>query len=281
MSTPLLYEKVTLNIKKPLLAVIFFIVGFLAFSISIVLLYRYGIIVPKKESVVAVSSFVILFVIYGFLTYDSHTGFKFPYFMQKYLIDPKLRLDLEFNQPTHISHAHILDIQPSSKSTYALLLQSKDLTEPEWFQVNLNLMFPKLYFFHFIQLEQSCIGQNINIEYLPQSKVILKMTADKIEDDFSSLDCPPFLCVISKSLKKIPSQFLLSFNHIQQIHVERESSNTLAYNLICITPEETYTIASSTTGFRQLELALSSKINWTKYKTFMSQVDRIKSDISK
>ena len=268
MSEPLFYKRITPSIKRPILAFSIFILGFAIYSALIILPYHYGIIVPKKEGVIAVSSFIILLIIYSLSTYDSYSGFKFPYFIQKYLIDPKLRHDLEDNVTTTLEHAYILDIQPSSKSTYALLLQSVDSTEPEWFQVNLNLMFPKMYYFQLIKMQESCIGQEINIEYLPESKVILKLCASQIEDDFSNLDSAPFFCPVPKVLTHIPSQFLLDFQKIDKIYVERNLPNIQHYNLLCTVEDKVYSIPSSTKGFRQLELALANKIKLDKYSNF-------------
>lgn len=280
MNTPLLYHKVTPDIKKPLLASMIFIIGFVLFSLAVVLLYHYGIIVPKKQSIIAISSFMILFAIYILFTYDSYTGFKFPYFIQKYLIDPKLRSDLESHYPKTIQHAYILEIQASSASTHALLLQSPELAEPEWFYVNLNLMFPKLYFFHLIQIEQSCIGQAIDIEYLPESKVILKLYASELETDFSTIDGSPFFCAVPKSLNRIPSEFLLDFLNIQDIYAERVQDGDLSFNLLCKTKHKTYCIASSSKGFAQLELAFSTKINMKKYEQFKCDLQQQRTFIS-
>lgn len=280
MSTPLLYDKVTPNIKKPILALCIFISGFILFSFAIIWQYHNGIIVPKKESILAISSFSILFIIYTLLTYDADTGFKFPYFIQKYLIDPKLRADLERSQPQYMRHAYILDIQASSKSTYALLLQSPELVEPEWFQVNLNLMFPKLYFFQPIEMQNSCLGQDIDIEYLAESKIILNLCASEIETDFSMLKNTPFFCAIPKTLARIPSQFLLDFHTIQNITVEHHPAQTDSYQMICKTPKKTYLIPSNIKGFEQLEIALSNKINWTTYNAFKQQQALNKDNIS-
>ena len=266
--TPILYNKITPRIQKPLLALLFFLIGFACYSALIIFPYHYGIIVPKKEGIIAISSFALLFVMYAFFTYDSYSGFKFPYIIQKYLIDPKLRHDLEDNIATTLEHAYILDLQPSSKSTYALLLQSVDLAEPEWFQVNLNLMFPKLYFFEMIKMQESCIGQEINIEYLPQSKVILKLCASNLEDDFSNMDNAPFFCPVPKQLDRIPSQFLLDFQKIETIYAERDGVNPQHYHLLCKIADKVYSIPSSSKGFNQLEMALGSKIKWSIYHDF-------------
>lgn len=279
MSTPILYNKVTPNIKKPVLALTFFILGFTLFSLLIILPYQYGIAVSKKENIFALSSFVILFIIYIGLAYDAYAGFKFPYFIQKYLIDPKLRHDLEDNHPKMMNNAYILEIQPSSKSTYALLLQSADLIEPEWFHVNLNLMFPKLYFFNAITLKDSCLGQEVNIEYLPESKVILSIIASEIEANFNMLD-EPFFCAIAQELQQIPSQFLLDFPNIQSVAVERPHHQPHIHQLVCRTAKRTHYIPSTTHGFQQLELALTSKINVEKYQIFKANSALAYQDIS-
>lgn len=279
MSTPLLYNKVTPNIKKPLLGFCFFLIGFIAYSALIILPYYYGIVVPKKEGILAISSFIVLFIIYTLFTYDSYAGFKFPYFIQKYLIDQNLRHDLEDNHSLSLKNAKILDLQLSSKSVYALLIESDATEKPEWYYVNLNLMFPKLYFFSLIKLESSCIGQHIDFEYLPASKVILKMSASDIETDFSNLDGTPFFCAVPKTLQRIPSQFLLDFQHITALSVVRDTNST-GYQLICKTPVKSYAIASSTKGFRHLELALSNKINWNTYHQFKNDQNLIEKNIS-
>lgn len=280
MSTPLLYNKITPNIKKPLLACLVFVIGFLAYSALIILPYHYGIAVPKKEGIFALSSFIILFVIYTFFTYDSYAGFKFPYFIQKYLIDQNLRHDLEDNLPVQMRNAKILEIQLSSKSIYALKLASDDLRDPEWFYVNLNLMFPKLYFFYLIKLENSCIGQTIDFEYLPESKVILNLCASDLETDFSTINGSPFFCAVPKTLKQIPSQFLLDFLKISSINVKR-LADTIDYELICKTANHTHHIKNTTQGFSQLEQALADRIDWSKYDTFKTQPSINESNISK
>lgn len=271
MSTPVLYDKVTPNIKKPILALCIFILGFVLFSFAILWQYHAGFIVPKKESLVAISSFGILFLIYVLFTYDTDTGFKFPYFIQKYLIDPKLRADLEHSQPKFMKHAYILDIQATSKSTYALLLQSPELVEPEWFHVNLNLMYPKLYFFQPIQLQDSCVGQDINIEYLSESKIILNLCASEIETDFSMLESTPFFCAAPKTLQRIPSQFLLDFHTFENIQLAKHPSQTDIFYLVFKTATNTYHIPSNIKGIEQLELAISKKINWSIYQQFKQQ----------
>lgn len=280
MSTPLLYNKVTPNIKKPLLAMCIFFIGFALYSALMMSSYHYGIIVPKKEGIIALSSFILLFLIYTFFTYDSDAGFKFPYFIQKYLIDPKLRNDLEDNHPQMMMHAYILEIQPSSKSTYALLLQSADLAEPEWFHVNLNLMFPKLYFFQSIIMKDSCLGQEINIEYLPKSKVILNIIASEIEDDFSHLNHDDFFCAVPKEIQQIPSQFLLDFQHIQSIAVERPHHQPHLHQLVCRSAQHTHYIPSTSKGFAQLEAALVKKIDLDKYNAFKNNPACAYQDIS-
>lgn len=208
-----------------------------------------------------------------FLFQDRGINLKFPFFIQKYLIDPQLKKDMTEQAVQH-SQAIIL-AQRTIRAKWwqvkqpQLLLQLPNHDQGIWFNVDLKQVFNLSPFFTLqVKLSDAMIGQLIDIHFLTRSHVIIQLFEISQNNDFSIFIGTEVGAQRGLGrLEKIPSALMLDLSRIT--HIEALRTCPESHDLQLTTGYgKTYLIHSHAKYFKQLELALSSRIDVIAYRKF-------------
>lgn len=207
------------------------------------------------------------------LFYDRGINLKFPFFIQKYLIDPQLAQDIAEQAVEH-SQAIILaqrTIRPKcwQVKQSQLLLQLPNHDQSIWFTVDLKQVFNLSPCFTFpVKLSDAMVGQQIDIHFLMRTHVIIQLFEVSQNDDFSAmvgiLDGP---LREQWKLEKIPTALILDLSWITRIEALRISPESHELQL-ATGYGKIYLIHSHAKYFKKLELALSTRIDVVAYRKF-------------
>jgi hypothetical protein len=200
--------------------------------------------------------------------------FKFPFWIQRHLIDPKLALDLK-DLALRSSDAIILDHKQIKTpwwqaQRHALLLELKPHETPQWFQVNFGQIFNQHEFLNLnLKPTDKLIGQQVLVYYLARSHQIFQIYQLHPPDDLSTVDAYMNTAQIANiHFEKIPTRLILDLPKVTCVEVVR--SNDHQGHLLKITTSyaQVYQISSQTPHFDKLELALARLVDFMRYRNF-------------
>lgn len=221
------------------------------------------------------------------LILDKTNRIKFPFFIQQYLIDPKLRQDLK-ELSLRSSDGVIINYRHRKryfglKQETEFQIQTHLEQDSIWFQADLKQLFNTEKFIDFqIQPSEQLIGQKVILYYLARSRQIVQIYALSDLNDFAEMKFSmPNPYTGKVNIDRIPSRLLLDLIYIRQIQAIREQ-NRETYSLYLQTSYgHFYKVYSNAKNFKHLELALANLIEFVPYRKFKHDHSILNMNISK
>ena len=231
-----------------------------------------------------VSSPFLVIALFG----DKAQRLKFPVLLQKYLINPKLAMDLK-EQALRSSDAIILDYRHIRAHWWQgkqqqLLLKLHEHEDAKWFNIDLNQVFNNTVFLTslHVKLNQAIIGQHIWVHYLARSRTIVQLYAQDHFDDFHQMkDYFSMPYTGHLVFHQIPTQLMLDIPYLSEIQAIREQDQKGYLLKLKTSYGKTYSISSLARHFDKLELALSGLIDFIAYRNFKQHPEIQQARISK
>ncbi len=200
--------------------------------------------------------------------------FKFPFWIQRHLIDPKLALDLK-DLAVRSSDAIILDHKQIKtpwwqSQQHALLLELNPHETPQWFHVNFGQIFNPHEFLNLdLKPTDKLIGQQVLVYYLARSHQIFQIYQLNPTDDLSTVGAYVDAAQIANiRFDKIPTRLILDLPKVTCVEAFRSDGHQGHFLKMTTSYAQVYQISSQTPYFDKLELALAGFIDFMRYRKF-------------
>lgn len=210
---------------------------------------------------------------------DKQHIFKFPFWIQRHLIDPKLTLDLK-ELALRSSDAIVLDYKEIQTlwwqaKQHALLLELNSHETPQWFHVNFGHIFNQDEFFRInLKPTDKLIGQQVLVYYLARSHQIFQIYQLNPQDDLSTVHAYVDAAQVANiHFDRIPTRLILDLPKVTSIEATRSDDHQGHLLKITTSYGQVYHISSQTPHFDKLELALARLINFMRYRKFKQQLN--------
>lgn len=205
---------------------------------------------------------------------DKQHFFKFPFWIQRHLINTKLALDLN-ELALRSSDAIVRDYQEIKTpwwqaKKYVLLLELNPHEKPQWFEVNFAHIFNQ---HEFLKLDlkptAQLIGQQVLLYYLARSHQIIQLYQLHPKHDLSTAHAYVNAVHIANiHFEQIPTRLMLDLPKVVRIEAMRRNDCPVHVLKLTTSYGQVYHISAQTAHFDKLELALARLIDFIRYRNF-------------
>lgn len=205
---------------------------------------------------------------------DPEQRLKFPFFIQRQLIDPKLAHDLRYlslrsSDAVIVGHRRIRE-HWWQRPQQQLQLKLHDAQQAQWFSCALHQVFNTRHFSRLhVRATDELIGQAVMIHYLAKSRHIVQIASAANDDNFEYIQRyvdAPYAQYIR--LHRIPTRLMQDLNQIESIQAFRKDDGSCFHLDITTLHGNRYDILSSAKRFDLLEQVLSPLIDFVAYRQF-------------
>lgn len=261
-------------IIRPVQALLVLVAVAMLIFVLLYALTHFQVVIPQQNMphtplLVTISAVcaLILFI-------DAEQRLKFPFFIQRYLIHPKLahdltQLALRSSDAVIVGHRKIR-AHWWQRRQQQLQLKLHHSQQAEWFSCALHQVFNTRHFSRLkVHATDELIGQEVFIYYLAQSRHIVQIVSAARDDDFEYIQRyinTPY--AQSVYLHRIPTQLMQDINQITKIEAVRRLDEHGFHLNITTLHGNRYDILSKAKRFDLLEQALSPMIDFVAYRQF-------------